>query len=68
MKIAILLVTLYRNILSQFMLQSCRFTPSCSRYAEEALRKFGLRKGLALALKRLLRCQPFCPGGVDQVP
>lgn len=47
---------------------SCRFTPSCSQYAIEALRKHGALRGSWLALRRLFRCQPFCQGGYDPVP
>jgi putative membrane protein insertion efficiency factor len=46
----------------------CRFWPSCSAYAEEAIRKHGARRGARLALGRLLRCQPFVRGGIDPVP
>lgn len=47
---------------------TCRFVPSCSNYAIEAIERFGARKGLYLALKRVLRCHPFNPGGYDPVP
>lgn len=46
----------------------CRFYPSCSSYALTALRKHGAAKGTALAARRLLRCHPFSPGGIDYVP
>ena len=46
----------------------CRFTPTCSAYALEAVNKHGCIKGLFLAVKRLLRCHPFCDGGYDPVP
>jgi len=48
--------------------QNCRFYPSCSAYAEEALSRHGAMKGAGLALLRLAKCHPFHPGGVDQVP
>ncbi len=47
---------------------SCRFTPTCSRYAEEALTRYGLLKGFGLTIWRLLRCHPLADGGVDPVP
>ncbi|MBR4173663.1 MAG: membrane protein insertion efficiency factor YidD [Clostridia bacterium] len=47
---------------------SCRFTPTCSEYAICALEKYGLFKGLCLAIWRFLRCNPFCKGGYDPVP
>ena len=63
-----LLVRLYRATLSHVLPPSCRFEPSCSRYAEEALRVHGARRGGWLTLKRLARCRPGCPGGYDPVP
>ena len=47
---------------------SCRFYPSCSHYAQEAVGKYGAAKGGWLAAKRIARCQPFCAGGFDPVP
>jgi hypothetical protein len=47
---------------------SCRFTPTCSEYAMEALSKHGAWKGSLLAIWRILRCNPFCKGGYDPVP
>ena len=46
----------------------CRFTPSCSQYAKEALEKYGVFKGTWLALKRVCKCHPWHPGGIDRVP
>ncbi|MCB0360325.1 MAG: membrane protein insertion efficiency factor YidD [Bdellovibrionales bacterium] len=46
----------------------CRFHPSCSRYAVEALERHGLLRGSWLTLRRVVRCQPWCDGGVDPVP
>ncbi|TAK04162.1 membrane protein insertion efficiency factor YidD [Patescibacteria group bacterium] len=46
----------------------CRFHPTCSSYAFEAVERFGTGKGLWLAMKRLLRCHPWSPGGIDEVP
>jgi len=47
---------------------SCRFIPTCSRYALEAIEKHGAAKGFWLFLRRIVRCQPFCKGGYDPVP
>jgi putative membrane protein insertion efficiency factor len=46
---------------------SCRFTPSCSQYSIDAIRKYGFMKGFYLSLRRILRCHPFHPGGFDPV-
>lgn len=62
---AVRLLELYKRRLSPLLPPSCRFTPTCSEYARLALIRHGLGRGSALALLRLLRCQPFHPGGVD---
>ncbi|HSD28699.1 MAG TPA: membrane protein insertion efficiency factor YidD [Vicinamibacteria bacterium] len=64
----LLLVEAYRVALSPLLGGHCRFWPSCSAYAEEALRRHGARRGAALAVRRVLRCHPFHPGGFDPVP
>lgn len=62
-------VQLYRKFLSPLKGQgSCRFTPTCSAYCIEAVMEWGILIGLALTLWRVLRCNPFCPGGHDPVP
>ncbi len=58
----------YQALLSPLFYGSCRFEPSCSHYAAEAVEIHGPVKGAWLALGRLLRCQPFCRGGFDPVP
>ncbi len=58
----------YRHVISPLMPQTCRFYPSCSAYAEEALKTHGAVRGSWLALHRLARCHPWTPGGVDHVP
>jgi putative membrane protein insertion efficiency factor len=55
----------YKRRLSPLLPRSCRFTPTCSEYARLALLRHGLWRGSALAAGRLLRCQPFHPGGID---
>jgi len=62
------LVKIYQWFISPFTLSSCRFTPTCSQYALEALRKYGPLKGLWLALRRLSRCHPWGGHGYDPVP
>ena len=61
-------VRLYRRVLSPVMPPVCRFHPSCSKYALEALTTHGPVRGAWLAGRRLLRCHPFHPGGLDPVP
>ena len=62
------LVRGYRLLLSPWVGQSCRFTPTCSVYAIEALRRHGAIVGTGLAGWRILRCNPYCHGGCDEVP
>ena len=67
-RLLLLLVDAYRVLLSPLLGGFCRYEPSCSRYAEEALRRHGALRGSGLAARRLLRCHPFRPGGFDPVP
>lgn len=67
-KLLIALVKLYRKFISPLKRPCCRFTPTCSEYALEALRVHGALKGTALSIYRVLRCNPFCRGGYDPVP
>ena len=62
------LIRLYKRFVSPLLGSPCRFYPSCSSYAVEALRTHGAVKGLALTVWRLLRCGPWCEGGFDPVP
>jgi uncharacterized protein len=62
------LIRAYRATLSGWLGGQCRFYPTCSRYAEEAIRTRGALKGTALTAWRVLRCNPFGSGGVDRVP
>lgn len=68
-KILIKTVKFYRHAISPYKGASCcRFTPTCSEYAIEAIEKYGSIKGSYLAIKRILRCHPFSKGGYDPVP
>jgi len=67
-KLISMLIKGYQYAISPMMGYHCRFHPSCSQYALEALEKHGAWRGGCLALKRLLRCHPFHEGGIDPVP
>ena len=62
------LIRLYQVAISPLLGPRCRYYPSCSHYASEAVREHGALRGAALAAWRILRCNPFSPGGVDEVP
>jgi uncharacterized protein len=62
------IIRIYQSVLSPFLGPACRFYPSCSEYAYEAVEKYGVIKGGYLAVKRVFRCHPFHPGGFDPVP
>ncbi len=67
-KIAVFLIRLYQLVFSPVLGGQCRFYPSCSDYTRQAIVKHGTFKGVYLGAKRLLKCHPFHPGGVDPVP
>lgn len=67
-KILLALIEFYRTFLSPLKSPCCRYVPTCSMYAKIAIEKYGARKGLWLALLRVLRCHPFHKGGYDPVP
>jgi len=67
-KLFINLIRFYQRFISPMLGSSCRFYPTCSQYALEAFQEYGAIKAFYLTIKRLLRCQPFCKGGVDPLP
>jgi len=67
-RLLIFFVRAYQTVLSPMLPPSCRYYPSCSAYAIEALEKHGALRGSWLAVRRITRCHPFRPGGFDPVP
>ncbi|MBU0678210.1 MAG: membrane protein insertion efficiency factor YidD [Verrucomicrobia bacterium] len=67
-KLITMLIRIYQVTVSPLLGPCCRFHPSCSRYCIEAVEKHGAFRGLWLGLRRICRCHPFNPGGVDPVP
>lgn len=66
--IMLALIAFYRTCISPLTPPACRYTPTCSQYAQEAIKKYGAFRGGWLALKRILRCHPFGGSGYDPVP
>ena len=66
-RLCVALLMLYRACLSPLIGPACRFHPTCSVYAQDAIQQYGVLKGLMMAGLRLLKCHPFHPGGVDPV-
>jgi putative membrane protein insertion efficiency factor len=64
-RIVLALLVGYKKIVSPLVPPACRFTPTCSEYAAEAVLRYGVLRGSVLALKRLVKCHPFHPGGYD---
>ena len=67
-KIFLILIRFYQLCISPQFMRCCRFTPTCSQYAYEAISKYGPFKGLYLSIRRILKCHPFHEGGYDPVP
>ncbi|SDN62269.1 hypothetical protein SAMN04488137_0078 [Fictibacillus solisalsi] len=67
-RLFILIFRFYQRFISPLTPPTCRFYPTCSHYGIEALQRFGAIRGSWLTLKRILKCHPFHPGGIDPVP
>ncbi|MBQ3108094.1 MAG: membrane protein insertion efficiency factor YidD [Clostridia bacterium] len=67
-RVLLYMIAGYRRYISPLFPGCCRFTPTCSQYAIEAIERYGAARGFWLAFKRILRCNPFCKGGYDPVP
>ena len=67
-KTLLFVITLYRKLLSPYMVSRCRYLPTCSEYAAEAIVKYGAVQGMVMGLKRILKCHPFGGHGHDPVP
>ncbi len=61
-------IAVYRRAISPLFAPSCRFEPSCSLYTSDAISEFGAARGIWLGIRRLLKCHPFHPGGIDPIP
>jgi putative membrane protein insertion efficiency factor len=66
-RIAVAPIRVYQRVISPLLPQRCKYYPSCSAYAAQAIREYGILRGLVLAAWRLLRCNPWSHGGVDHV-
>lgn len=66
-KILILFIKGYQKVISPLIGKNCRFYPTCSEYSIRALEKYGVFKGMYLSVKRILKCNPFHPGGYDPI-
>lgn len=65
---AVAVLRVYKAVVSPLLPRACRYEPTCSVYAREAIERYGLRRGAGLAISRLFRCHPFRAGGFDPVP
>ncbi|MDX2188949.1 MAG: membrane protein insertion efficiency factor YidD [Bacteroidota bacterium] len=66
--LAIIIIRFYKYAISPFLPMACRYTPTCSSYTEEAIKKYGVLKGSWLAIKRISSCHPWGGSGYDPVP
>ncbi|HEX6506662.1 MAG TPA: membrane protein insertion efficiency factor YidD [Chloroflexota bacterium] len=67
-RLAVGLIVLYQRTISPLLGQACRYQPTCSEYAREAIEKYGVTRGSLMGIRRISRCHPFHEGGYDPVP
>ena len=67
-RILLYVLGVYKRWVSPMLGQNCRFAPTCSEYARTAIERYGAAKGSVLAIRRIAKCHPFHPGGIDEVP
>lgn len=67
-KLFIFIIKIYQVLISPYLMNSCRFQPTCSHYAEQAFQKYGFFKALQLSIRRIFRCHPWGGSGYDPVP
>lgn len=67
-KVAVALIVMYQRVISPMLGPACRYQPTCSEYAREAIERYGLARGGWLSVRRIARCHPFHEGGYDPVP
>lgn len=67
-KLILWIILFYQRAISPYLPRTCRYYPTCSQYAAEAVSRYGTWKGTGMAIKRIARCHPFHPGGYDPVP
>jgi putative membrane protein insertion efficiency factor len=67
-KVAVALIVMYQRVISPMLGPACRYQPTCSEYAREAIERYGVARGGWLSVRRIARCHPFHEGGFDPVP
>lgn len=67
-QLAVFLIRCYQASVRPFLIGNCKFHPTCSEYAVQAIERFGISRGIWLGARRLARCHPFTPGGIDPLP
>jgi len=66
-KLLLLIIKMYKKVISPYLGNRCRFYPCCSDYSIQAISKYGIVKGLYMSIKRIISCNPFNPGGIEEI-